>query len=155
MEQKAFIKLCTNILKQYGFEKKNSNYYRDFHNDFILVFGLQKSAYGGNYYYIEYGFIIQSINKYMPYPKYHQANIRQGRLSIDGNYAIEYDVITEDTFSMNLTTLLDEIVKIAIGGKQAIVDYSIRGENRATLVQGYDTLPYLGVDKADIIVAPD
>ena len=74
MEQKAFLKLCTSVFKQYDFEKKNNNYYRRFDNDIMLVFGLQKSAYGGNCYYLEYGFVFQSINKYMPYPKYHQFN---------------------------------------------------------------------------------
>ena len=154
MEHKVFLKLCTNIFKQYGFEKKSNNYYRTF-DDIMLVFGLQKSAYGGTYYYIEYGFVFQSINKYMPYPKYHQANIRQGRMSIEGNYAIDYDVISEEIFTAHLSCILNEVVNICIRGKDAIVGYSIYGENRATLIQGYDTLPYLEVDKSNITVVPD
>lgn len=155
MEQKAFLKLCTSVFKQYDFEKKNNNYYRRFDNDIMLVFGLQKSAYGGNYYYLEYGFVFQSINKYMPYPKYHQANIRQDRMSIDGNYAIECDAISEDIFVHNLSHILDEVIEVCTKGKKAIVDYSIFGEKRATLIQGYDTLPYLNLEKVNITVVPD
>ena len=154
MEQKEFLKLCTSIFKQYGFEKHNSNYYKIF-DDIILVFGLQKSSYGGKYYYLEYGFVFPSINKHMPYPKYHQANIRQGRMSIDGNYAIEYEVILSDTFREHLTNLIEKIVKVVIGGKKSIIDYSILGKEKATLIIGYDTLPYLGIDKSDIHVAPE
>ena len=66
MEQKDFVKLCTSIFKKNGLIKHNSSYYRDFDNDIILVFGLQKSAYGGSYYYIEYGFIFKSINNQVP-----------------------------------------------------------------------------------------
>lgn len=157
MEQKAFLQLCTKIFKQYGFDKYKTshNYSRTFDRDIMLIFGLQKSAYGGNCYYIEYGFVFPSINKYMPYPKYHQANIRQSRLLIDGSCAMEYDKISEEKFTVNLSNLLEELVNVCIGGKDSIVSYSIYGEKRATLIQGYDTLPYLGVDKANITVTPD
>ena len=155
MEQKAFLKLCTGVFKQYGFEKKNNNYYRCFDNDVMLVFGLQKSAYGGNCYYLEYGFVFQSINKYMPYPKYHQANIRQDRMAIDGNCAIEYNAISEDIFVNNLSRVLDEVIEVCTHGKDAIVNYSILGDNKAMLIQGYDTLPYLNLEKVNITVAPD
>lgn len=155
MEQKAFLKLCTSVFKQYGFEKKNNNYYRCFDNDVMLVFGLQKSAYGGNCYYLEYGFVFQSINKYMPYPKYHQANIRQDRMAIDGNCAIEYNAISEDIFVHNLSRVLDEVIEVCTHGKDAIVNYSILGDNKAMLIQGYDTLPYLNLEKVNITVAPD
>ena len=154
MEQKDFIKLCTRIFKKNGLIKHNSSYYRDFDNDIILVFGLQKSAYGGSYYYIEYGFIFKSINKYMPYPKYHQANIRQGRVKIDGTVAMEYELLSEEVFSEHLNAILNETIEVATGGKEFIVDYSILGTKRAVLIQGYDTLPYLGVDKTNIQVAP-
>ena len=91
----------------------------------------------------------------MPYPKYHQANIRQDRMSIDGNYAIECDLISEAVFSYNLSHILDEVIEICIKGKLAIVDYSLLGNKRATLIQGYDTLPYLNLEKVDITVVPD
>ena len=155
MEHKEFIKLCTSIFKQYGFEKKSSNYYRDFNNDIVVVFGLQKSSYGGHYYYIEYGFIFPTINKYMPYPKYHQANIRQDRIEIDGNCAIEYETVSDIAFQKRLITQLEEIIEIAMSGKNSILNYSILGNNRATLIQGYNTLPYLGVNMPGITVVPD
>lgn len=74
---------------------------------------------------------------------------------IDGNCAMEYDLLTGDIFRAHLVNILEEVINVAIQGKEAIVDYSLLGEKRATAIQGYQTLPYLNVDKTSVIVVPD
>ena len=153
MEQKSFLQLCTDVFKINGFYKHNKNYYKEY-DDIMVVFGLQKTTYGGNYFYIEYGFVFKSINSHMPYPKYHEANIRQGRFQFDGKYVIEYNKLDELRFTQELATVVAKMRSLAEHGLDAIVAYSFSDKTPATLIQGYDTLLYLGVKKTTISVVP-
>ena len=72
MTKQDFLKQIWLFFKQYGFVKHGNHFYLDCENDFVCVAGLYKSNYG-NYYYMEYGFAIKSINPRMPCTKFSES----------------------------------------------------------------------------------
>ena len=119
MEREKLKKTVKEILQNYGFKKiKNSFYFNT--KDFLIVIDLQKSMYD-DYYYLNYGFCIESMNDYMPYPKTYQCEINMRGLIDNDNAIMHYHNVNEDTFIHEFKKAINiEIVPIIKEGKSAL-----------------------------------
>lgn len=154
MDKKQFVQLCTKVFKKYGFTRRGCNYYKDLDNDILVIFGLQKSSFG-DYYYVEFGFCFKSINRYMPFPAYHEANLRCGRLIVNETKTIEYFTLNEDVFANALSLKIHELIENGQKGKQTLVSaYLSKTQGNAKII-GEATLNYLGIERGNLTVWPD
>ena len=119
MQKEEFIKFITAIFKSYGFTKKGNNFYYDFQNEFIGVFGLQKSYYGP-YYYIEFGFAIKGLNPKMPFPKFDELNLNFGRAMFGDFKAVYYEELNTELFKEKLQEKISFLVETGRSGKEEI-----------------------------------
>ena len=122
MKKEEFLKMVTSIFKSYGFSKKGNNFYYDFNNEFLGVFGLQKSTYDA-YYYIEFGFAIKNLNPKMPFPKYYELNLRFARIEFEFNInsqAVYYENLDEQAFKEILQEKITWFIEIGKSGKSGI-----------------------------------
>ncbi len=145
MNKDEFISTCTNVFREYGFKRKGRNYYLDFQNDLLLIFGLQKSAYGCDYYYINYGFAIKSVNAHMPFPKDYEANLDCGRVTHNGNPMLEYPDMTEADLRRALHVSLLIPLSVGMNGLQALIDTYIETKKCCWIV-GKKAAELLGTD---------
>ena len=109
MEKKEFNKFCNKIFTKMGFYKKGTvHFYKDLSEEIMLVIGLVHSYYNTKYWF-DGGFVIKTINKHMPYPKYYNANIRTMDIEINGQYYIDYLNLDH-----NCLCILEESIKNAV-----------------------------------------
>ena len=112
MEKKDFKKALTEVLSEYGFGYKG-NIYTAETEDTIIVVATQKSNYE-NSYYINFGFLIKSLNPNVKNLKDNQCDVF-GRFSIyvNGkvNTTIELDTINLDEFRNSLRKSVDDRIK--------------------------------------------
>jgi len=73
MNKKEFKKALTKVLFEYGFEIKG-NIFRAETSELIVVVATQKSNYE-NSYYINFGFLIKSLNPEILNPKDNQCDV--------------------------------------------------------------------------------
>ena len=73
MDIKEFKKIVDEVFLSKGMKKRRSNYYFD-NEEFISVFGLQKSSYA-NGFYLNLGYVIKDLNT-KEIPNYSDGNIR-------------------------------------------------------------------------------
>ena len=154
MTKQEFTKLSNDFFKKKGFLKKGKNYYNDFQNGIVGIFGFQKSNYG-EYYYIEYGYAFSSVNPKMPYPNFSELNLNCGRLKF------QFETITQEVYYENLdvnvflNTLNNYVEPFLIAGtkgKNAIIDMYIPN---CEYIIGNCTLRYLGIENNDLTVYPE
>ena len=145
MTKQYFLELISKYLKEKNFTKRGNNFYFDFKNDIMLIIGLQKSTYE-EYYYFEYGFVFKKINSFMPYPKFHQANIRCGRINVNGRTTIYYQRVSETDLLNALEKVLNRALSNGQTGIERIKQYYIQSEKRNYMaIVGQKTLEYLGL----------
>ena len=154
MDKKQFVQLCTKIFKQHGFSKHGCNYYKELDNDVLVIFGLQKSNFG-DYYYIEFGYVFKSINRHMPFPAYHEANLRCGRLIVNDTKTIEYFNMIEDVFENAISLKIHELLENGQKGKQTLVSAYLSKTQGNAIIVGDATLNYLGIEREYLTVWPD
>ena len=151
MTKELFLKTIGTLLKKYGFIRKGQHYYLNCENDISCVIGLQKSGFG-DYYYMEYGFAIQSLNPKMPYPKFSELNINCGRIMIGQHEAIHYENICD----RDLENELNHILPIFIdSGKKGVHSILKNYRDNICYIIGAKTAEYLGVDTKKFNVYPD
>ena len=122
MKKEEFLKLVSSVFKKYGFSKKGNNYYLDFDNDFVGVFGLQKSTYDA-YYYIEFGFAIKNLNPKMPFPKYYELNLNFDRIKFDFSsdvYAVFYENLNKEAFNEIIEQKILWFIEMGRSGRNSI-----------------------------------
>lgn len=123
MDKKDFLRLCTDVFRESGFHRKGGNYYLDYNEELLVVFSFLKSSYGA-YFYVEYGLVFKSINRFLPHPKYNQIDINFGRIMTCCGKAIEYEVMTEIEFNELSNTIKEyvaNIISIVEKGKEEII----------------------------------
>lgn len=138
MDIKEFKKTCSETFKKHGFCKHGGHYYYDFGNDIIFVCSLQKGY--TDYYYINCGFCVKSINQYIiPYPKEIYADIRCDRFGFDNGNGIEVD-----SFEYEKMEKGDVINAIELG----ISEHFDKGKNGKEKIKEY----YIDSCRCDTIV---
>lgn len=154
MKKEEFLKLSSSVFKDFGFTKKGNNFYYDFNDEFLGVFGLQKSAFDA-YYYVEFGFAIKSLNPKMPFPKYHEVNLSFGRIEFNFNIdskAVYYENLDEKAFKAILQEKILWFIEIGKSGKSGIgKSYCEFG----SCAIGECSLTYLGLPTDVTLVIPE
>lgn len=111
MEKKELEQIITNVFKELDFKKKGTNWKLD-NGEITKVINLQKSQYG-NSYYINYGFIINSI----PLEMFHlHINRRLASHSSIENEEIKENLdlennISDDERSSKLIFYIEKFIK--------------------------------------------
>ncbi len=145
MIKNDFIKFCNPIFKANGFVKNGTvHFYKDLGDDIMLVIGLQHSAYDSLYWF-EGGFVIKSINKNMPYPKFSYVNIRIPlKIGIGDQYHINYTKIDEEE-TEQLKQSIQNVIDYysSCDSKDALIDKVIAPE-AYTYCSDYDMQNYFG-----------
>ena len=99
MDKKSFKKAITDVLDQLGYKKNGKTYFLKT-DELISIIGLQKSNYG-NDYYVNFGFLIKSINPEIEIPNEHECDVF-GRLSFQNEgeklLSIPFESLDEDKF---------------------------------------------------------
>ena len=100
MEKKDLIDLLNEIFKPLGFKRKGNNW---LYNGMELskIINLQKSNFG-NYYYINYGFILKSINLdglYMHISNRLASSEKEEQKEIDSLLDFDFDMLKEKRIS--------------------------------------------------------
>ncbi|GAA0756109.1 DUF4304 domain-containing protein [Clostridium sartagoforme] len=112
MNRKEFKKALCSVLSEYGFETKK-NISRVETKELIIVVATQKSNFE-NSYYINFGFLIKSLNTDIDNPKDNQCDVF-GRFNLDINgekrSVIEYEFIEHEEFCYKLRKSLDYTIK--------------------------------------------
>jgi hypothetical protein len=112
MKKKEFKQSLTEVLNQYGFYLKGNNYILRT-KDLIIVIATQKSNFD-NSYYINYGFLIKSLNPNLTKPKDNDCDVF-GRFifNINGNVYNSVNIDDFDTkeFSLALTKCIENVIK--------------------------------------------
>jgi hypothetical protein len=75
MEVKYLINYVNNIFKNYQLKRKNNTWYY-YTNECITVFNLQKSKFGENYYFLNFGIFIKIFDENMVMPKEYKCHLR-------------------------------------------------------------------------------
>jgi len=112
MNKKEFKKALANVLSKYGFERKGDIFRADT-NELIIVVATQKSNFDNNYY-INFGFLIKSLNPEMLNPKDNQCDVfGRFKIVISGiEYtSIDYELINVDEFSDAFNLSVREKIK--------------------------------------------
>ena len=151
MTKKEFLNLFSFTIQKYNFIKKNNNFYLDCDNDIVCVVGLYKSNFD-EYYYIEFGFAIKSINPKIPYPKFSELNINCGLFLLDCKEEIHYENLDHKNFVEQLNK---ELLMFVTSGKSGINGIRNNYIDKCSYIIGQTTLKYLGVDKSNLIVYPE
>lgn len=112
MGKKEFKQLLTEVLNQYGFYLRGNNYILQT-KDLIIVIATQKSNFD-NSYYINYGFLIKSLNPNLTEPKDNDCDVF-GRFifNINGNAYNSVNIDDFDTkeFSLALAKCIENVIK--------------------------------------------
>ncbi|MFZ5351082.1 MAG: DUF4304 domain-containing protein [Bacillota bacterium] len=112
MDKKEFKKALTKVLSEYGFEIKG-NIFRAETNELIIVVATQKSNYE-NSYYINFGFLIKSLNPDIINPKDNQCDVF-GRFTLDilGKVytSINYEAINIGEFCDAFSNSINDKIK--------------------------------------------
>lgn len=143
MDKNEFLKLCSNVLKDLGFQKKGTtHFYKDLSDDVMIVIGLCHSKYNSQYWF-DGGIVIKSINKHMPYPKFHAVNIRKMDIGIGNQYYLDYLNMDRDQFR-----ILEKSIRNANDFYSACTDKATIIENiiipkRYEMCKDYDLSEYL------------
>ena len=148
MNRSDFLKQLRNIFKRAGFTNYKEHFYSRLSFDEMIVFGLQFSSYG-KYCYIEYGYVFESINKHMPYPKFNQLNLNCGRIMTEMGKAIIYENI-DSIFMINLErtimNLIENMTRLISLGKDELIQYYISGaSNQSWYIVGRETADYFNL----------
>jgi hypothetical protein len=110
MNKNELIDFLNNIFKPLGFKKKSSNWYYE-NDELIKKINLQRSQYG-NYYYINYGYIIKYLDLdvldmhiyYGVATSNKDENLRiEGLLNLDNN-------IPDEIRKVELTDVLNKLL---------------------------------------------
>lgn len=113
MTKKEFLKSCADVFCSNGFEFKGTTFYRENKHGIMAVFGFMKSTYGP-YYYLEYGFAIKAINRFLPYPKFNELEINCGRVNTPIGKAFHYEQMTNDDITAVLNTVYQKIQVVTL-----------------------------------------
>ena len=150
MTKNDFVKQLTSFFFHKGFSCQNKHYYKEVSSDVILVFGMQTSHYGESCY-LEYGYCIKSINRYLPYPKFNQLNLNCGRIMTGMGKAIAFEKIDETTMGDLLKTIdgiVNDMINLVGLGKDAMIQYFLSGRtNQSWYILGDETVDYFGLPK--------
>ena len=140
------------IFKKKGFLCRNTHFYYDTPGDFMIVFGIQSSVYGGHCY-LERGYCIKSINRYSEYPKFYELGLNCGRIS----GPIEYEGFGEEWIRYienKVDELLPKMLELAGGGKDALIGYYLERKDTTGVLDWYVlgdyTAEYFGLTRADV-----
>lgn len=162
MESRQFVAYLGRIFSKNGFMQKGQRFYRNFGN-LSLAFALQRTAYGGEYYYMEYGFFFPDICPYAPYPRFNELDINCGRVMLpnDGQVkqALEYKLLNKDdlAFEQALQKYINRTVCAAQGGIDSIVKTFVLNEDEEQhRCLGYicdRALPFLGITREQVAMS--
>lgn len=100
MEKKDLIKLMNEMFKPLGFKHKGNNWVQN-ETELSKMINLQKSNFG-NYYYINYGFILRAIkldNLYMHISERLSSLDKEEQREITNLLDFEYDIPKEERLS--------------------------------------------------------
>lgn len=106
MIKKDFVKQLGRFFSEKGFFYKSQHFYKELTDEVMIVFGLQTTAYGGKYCYMEYGYCFKSISKYLPYPKFYELNLRCGRIMTIRGQAIVFEEVDAELLE-NIQQVVD------------------------------------------------
>ena len=120
-------------------------------DEIMIVFGLQFTAYGGNYCYIDHGYCFNSINRYLPYPKFHQINLNCGRIMTSQGQAIKYENIDSDLLE-NIKIGIEKEINIMTNlislNREALIQYYLSGKHKGTwYILGDASAEYFGLSR--------
>ena len=159
MESRQFVAYLGKLFSKDGFIQKGQRFYRSFDN-FSLVFALQRTAYGGEYFYMEYGFFFPDICPYTPYPKFNELDINCGRVLLPNGgqvkQTLEYKRLDKDdlAFEQALQKYIDRAVCVAEGGIDSIVKtFVLSKDEDLHRCLGYicsRALPFLGITREQV-----
>ena len=152
MEKKEFVRAFSKYFQQRGFFRRGKQHYRDFSNDWMVVFALDKSTWDDAAYYIESGFIIKPVNPQMPFPAFNFADIRLPSVEDEsGDDHIHYEKFTEETLRQMLAPHVDKALRCGNEGTQSIIDNYIK-TNDYGYIRNYADVEYLGIDREGLSV---
>ncbi len=150
MKKVDFVKQLTMFFSSKGFSCRNNHYYKEVTSDILIVFGMHMSCYGG-YCYLEYGYCFNSINKYLPYPKFNQLNLNCGRVMTDMGKAIVFEELDENfmgALRKTIDALVDHLINLADSGLNGISNYYLsETSNKSWYILGDETADYFDLPK--------
>ena len=149
MDNRAFLKLCSDLFKENRFVSKGRKYYYDSGHGVSLVFALQKSNYGP-YYYMEHGLAFLEINKHFPCPNHNELDINLGRIMFPFGKALHVDTMNESDFKVFIATVQRKIntiyPMISQGKEEAIRQYIFSKPEEISYILS-STATFLKIDK--------
>ncbi len=150
MEKTEFVKAFAKYFQQRGFFRRGKQFYRDFNNDFMLVFALDK-VNGDNAYFIESGFIIKSVNSKMPFPTFDWVDLRLPSVRAEDRDYIYYEKLSEGKLQQMLNPHVEKALRCGSEGKQAIIENYIK-TGRYGYISEYADVEYLGLEREGLRV---
>ena len=150
MTKRDFIRQLTLLFSLEGFSRKGNHFYKEASSDILLVFGVHSSQYGG-YGYLEYGYCLKSISKYLPYPKFNQLNLNCGRIMTEVGKALVYETLDKNTMN-SLQKAIHEKIDLmgrlaASGGDRLIGFYLSEEHTESWYILGEKTAEYFRLPK--------
>ncbi|MEL7648766.1 MAG: DUF4304 domain-containing protein [Sedimentibacter sp.] len=120
MDKKEFKKALAKVLSKYGFESKG-NIFRTETDELIIVVATQKSNYE-NSYYINFGFLIKSLNSDIINPKDNQCDVF-GRFTLDILDKVYTSINCE---SLNIDEFCDAFSKSMNDKIKPVLEYGLK-----------------------------
>jgi len=135
MDKKEFKKALAGVLAEYGFQTKG-NIARAETDELILVVATQKSNFE-NSFYINFGFLIKSLNPDITNPKDNQCDVF-GRFVLDilgeAKNSINHELINSGDFCDALRKSMDDKIKPVLeSGLKKYFELNPMAMNTATL----------------------
>lgn len=122
----------------------------------MIVFGLQTTAYGGEYCYMEYGYCFKSINKYLPYPKFNELDLNCGRIVTIRGQAIVFEEVDAELLE-NIQQVVDreieEMSNLVKMERSAFIQHYLSGDT-GWYILGDTTAAYFGLSRKDFKATP-
>ena len=154
MKKKEFLNQLCRFFSDKGFSCKSNHFYIELTDEVMIVFGLQMTAYGGGYCYMECGYCFKSINKYLPHPKFNQLNLNSGRIMTSHGKAIVFEQVDPEWFEnikQVIEVEIDTMTNLIKLGKNTFIQYYLSGRiKRSWYVLGDTTAAYFGLTRNDL-----
>lgn len=151
MEKKDFLKQLRGFFSEKGFSNKGNHYYKALNDETVIVFGLQFTAYGGDYCYLDHGYCFNSINRYLPHPKFHQLNMNCGRIMTSQGQAIEYETVDPElleNIKRCIEKEIDVMTKLISLNREALIQYYLSGKHKGSwYILGDASAEYFGLSR--------
>ena len=151
MDRREFIKVNAKTLKKFGFKRWDNNFSLKLSNGVNVLVWIHRSFFE-NGYYVEFAFSFKPLDVYsfrIAQQDYYKMDVRCGRMKFDFGRANEiyYSEISAEDYSKAFEENLEKILKIAMEGKNAIVDEYIKIEPRSrAILKDKRVAVFLGVE---------